>query len=98
MSRFLIPLVAITLAGCSSMGTPPEPEIQIQKVVVEKPVSCVPNNVGPPPAYPDTDEALLGAADASVRYMLMSAGRLLRVARLGEVEPVVETCRGAADE
>ncbi len=84
MRHFVIPILAMGLAGCASMRTPPEPEVEIQKVAIEKAVSCVPDNIGNPPVYPDSDAALLEAADASVRYMLMTAGRLLRIARLGE--------------
>lgn len=89
----ILPLLA--LAACAH-GPAPEPEIRIQEVIVERPVACVPANLGKTPDYPDTDAALAGASDAAARYALLWAGRLLRAARAAEVESVVSKCREAA--
>lgn len=95
MNRFLPATALLALAACAA-GPRPEPEVRIQEVYVEKPVTCVPGNLGEAPTYPDSDDALRRAADAAERYALLWAGRLLRAARLGEVEPVVTECRNAA--
>ena len=83
----LLPL--ILLAGCAT----PEPTVRI--VTVLKPVSvpCTPATLGGAPLYPDTDEALRSAIDAAERYRLLFVGRVLRDARLGELEPVILNCR-----
>jgi hypothetical protein len=62
-------------------------------VVVPKAVKCVPDDVGPPPAYPDSDSALLQAGGAADRYQLMAAGRILRQQRLQKLEDAVKRCR-----
>jgi len=62
-------------------------------VFVPRPVKCVPEELGPPPAYPDSDAALRDAGGAADRYQLLAAGRILRERRLAELEKVVEGCR-----
>jgi hypothetical protein len=64
--------------------------------VVRVPVRCVPDDLGPAPAYPDSDAALRDAGGAADRYQLLAAGRLLRDARLKKLEDVVRHCRTAA--
>lgn len=86
----LLPLVAL-LSAC---GGKPEPIVRTVTVIKPVAVSCTPATLSPPPEYPDTDEALRNAADAAERYMLVAAGRMLRDARLGELEPVIQNCRG----
>lgn len=76
---------AIGLVGCGDSKPP--------VAFIPTPVSCVPESLGAPPAYPDTDEALRAAPTADRRYQLILAGRELRIARAGEVEPVVAGCR-----
>jgi hypothetical protein len=56
----------------------------------------VPEDIGPPPAYPDSDAALRDAGGAADRYQLLAAGRLLREQRLQRLEEVVKRCRNAA--
>lgn len=87
-------LTLLALGACTT--TIPEPEVRIQEVVVERPIACVPTNLAAPPSYPDTDEALRSASGPDARYALLWAGRLLRLARAGETEPVIEKCREAA--
>lgn len=95
MSKLLpVAVLAIAVSACATSRTPPpEPIIKTVEVVVPgPPVPCVPKELGPPPAYVDTDDALIAAPDAAARYQLLYAGRLQRIGRLGEVEPVVESC------
>lgn len=68
---------------------PPQPRV----VRPEPPRSCVPRNLGPPPRYPDTDQALRAAPGAADRYQLLAAGRLLRQRRLDDLERVIAACR-----
>ena len=66
------------------------------RVRVPTPVKCVPDELGPPPVYPDTDEAMKAAGGAADRYQLLAAGRILRDERLAKLEEVVKKCRQAA--
>lgn len=88
-------LILLSLGACTH-GPASQPEVRIQEVVVERPIACVPDNLKSEPGYPDTDAALAAARDASARYILLWAGRLLRTARASEVEPVISKCREAA--
>jgi hypothetical protein len=65
-------------------------------VIVPRPVKCVPEELGPPPTYPDSDTALREAGGAADRYQLLAAGRILRQQRLQKLEDVVRRCRNAA--
>lgn len=91
MNKLILPLL-LAISACAT--TPPSrPEPQIVTVEVPVPVAqpCVPETLASPPTYPDTDAAL-AAASGPVRLQLLWAGRVLRMARLGEVEPVVAAC------
>lgn len=90
-----VPLLGIVLVACGTTGQPPKPQPVIKTVEVLVPVakSCVPKNLAAPPVYVDSDEALKAAKGPAERYLLMAAGRLQRIARLGEVEPTIEICR-----
>ena len=81
---------ALSLAACA---TAPEPVIRTVEIKVPVRQSCVPQNLGSAPTYIDTDDALRAARDPAERYRLVIAGRQQRSARLGEVEPVIQTCR-----
>jgi hypothetical protein len=103
-------LAALGLAGCVTRGplapaappraaaTPPAPTPtpKLVRPVAPKPVKCVPDDLGPPPAYPDSDTALRDAGGAADRYQLLAAGRILRTQRLMRLEEVVKRCRNAA--
>lgn len=80
------------LAACGTTKAP-EPVIRTIEVKVPVPVTCVPSNLGPAPTYPDTDHALRAAPSAPERYQLLAAGRLLRIQRQSETEPVIAGCR-----
>jgi hypothetical protein len=56
----------------------------------------VPQDLGPPPAYPDSEAALRDAGGAADRYQLLAAGRILRAERLAKLEEVVRRCRKAS--
>ena len=83
----------LILSGCATTSHGPVEPIVIQhEVDVPVTIACVPKTLAPAPEYPDTDQALKAAADAAVRYQLVTAGRALRMARLGELEPIVVGC------
>jgi hypothetical protein len=68
---------------------------KVVRVIVAKPLKCVPDDIGPPPAYPDTDAALRDAGGAADRYQLIAAGRILRQQRLQKLEDAIRRCRAA---
>jgi hypothetical protein len=89
-------LIALA-AGLAACGHTPrlEPVIDTVEVQIPIPVPCVSDATPDRPAgYADTDAALLAAPDMAARYRLLIAGRDQRDARLAEIEPVVEGCRG----
>jgi hypothetical protein len=100
-------LGAASLAGCATLDKAPpaaarepppavSPVTRTVRIYVPRPVKCVPEDLGPPPAYPDSDEALRRAGGAADRYQLLAAGRILREERLRRLEEVVSRCRKAA--
>lgn len=84
-----VAISAILISGCAATG---EPEVRTVTVKVPVQVACLPSNLKPAPAYPDTVEALRSAVDAAERYLLLFAGHELREARLNELETVVKGC------
>jgi hypothetical protein len=90
MIRLAVACLALTLTACA---TTPEPIIRTVEVKVPVLVSCVPADFPPPPEYPDTPEALDAAPEPAEGLSLIGQGRLLRLARLMEVEAVVDACR-----
>ena len=91
MRPYFVAFASLVLVGCG--GKQVEPEIRIVEVPVSVPVSCVPKNFPAKPMYPDSDDALKAAPDAAARYGLIAAGRVLRIQREAEVEPVLAGCR-----
>lgn len=83
--------LALALAGCESV--PKEPVVRTVEVKVPVAAACVPESFPKPPEYPDSDKALKAAPSGAERYQLIQAGRILRVQRAAEVEPMVEACR-----
>jgi hypothetical protein len=79
-------LACLALAGCASST----PAIQIREVDVPTPVHCKPN-LGPEPAYPDTDDALK-AADLFGSVKLLLEGRLMRIQRDAEKSAALTAC------
>lgn len=91
MMRSLFLLTLLPLAGCKTVERE-RPIVTTIQVPVPVAAPCVPASLGAAPAYPDTDDALVAAPDAAVRYQLMGAGRKLRTGRLNELETVVAGC------
>lgn len=60
------------------------------------PVTCVPDKLGDPLPYPDTEAALKGAVNHEGRVKLLMIGRKMKDYRLSEVEPVISGCRQKA--
>jgi hypothetical protein len=83
--------VALALAGCAS--DPKEPVVRTVEVKVPVAVACVPEGFPKAPEYPDSDKALKAAPGGAERYQLIQAGRILRVQRAAETEPMIEGCR-----
>jgi hypothetical protein len=93
--RKIITLLAFALAGCGT-PQPTEPTIVTHDVNMPVSVACVPDNLGEIPNYVDADAALKSAPDAAARYQLLGVGRGQRIARLNELEIVIEGCRKSA--
>lgn len=97
MIKLLAPLLlCVAVAGCTTMPTP-EPVVETIEVAVPVPVSCVPDALGEPEVYSDTDEALVAAEDGAERYRLLTIGRSQKNDRLDELEAVVHGCREVVD-
>lgn len=78
--------LCFAVTGCATPG----PKV----VDVPVAVRCDPK-LKPKPVYPDTDEALQQAPDIFAATQLYVAGRLLRIAREGELEAALTGCTGA---
>ncbi len=98
MIKLLAPLLlCVAVTGCAITATP-EPIVETIEVAVPVPVSCVPETLGEPEVYSDTDEALVTADDGAERYRLLAIGRSQRNDRLGVLEAVVRGCREIGDD
>lgn len=93
MSRLAMLIVSgLVVASCAGVPKPPpEPVVQIVEVKVPVPVRCVPD-LGPEPAYADTNEAL-AAADIFEAVKLLLAGREQRIARDRVKSAGLDGCR-----
>jgi hypothetical protein len=76
-------------AACASA---PE-RLTVREVDVPTPTACAPK-IGPAPDYPDTDAALAVAPGLFERVQRLLAGRLLRIAREGELTAALGACEG----
>lgn len=85
----LWPLLTAGSCATTSGGPPPAP----REVRVVVPVKCNPQ-IGPEPVYPDTDAALRAAPSWFERLKMVAAGRVLRIAREGELKAALDACRG----
>lgn len=96
MMRFATLAAALlVLSGCGEehpAKTPP-PIITTVEVAVPVAVKCIPETLGADPDFPDTDAALLSAEDAAARYLLLIAGRPIRIARIAELNAAITGCR-----
>lgn len=89
MTRALVILAALALAGCASH---PKPLTTLTALVPIK-EACVPADFPPAPAGYADDHPPQGAAHLVDRFRLGAAANAARKARLAVVEPVVEHCR-----
>lgn len=80
------------LTACAAPKTP-EPIVVTRDLLKPVSVTCVPATLTAAPEYPDTDQALLAASGADRRYLMLIAGRLLRIQRLSQLEIVVRECQ-----
>lgn len=84
---------SFALAGCMTAERA-EPEIRIQRVVVEKPVPCgALDELGAEPVYPDTDDAINSAEGIGPLAQLYRIGRAMRQARLTEYMIARDVCQ-----
>lgn len=88
--RRLAPLAALPLI-LTACATAPEPRIITRTVEVPVSVPCAVSVTEP--AYVDTDEALAGAGSVYDLAKLYRAGRLQRLAALGEYRAAVAGCK-----
>jgi len=95
--RLLFTAALWPLLTAGMCATTPEPTIRTVEVKVPVPVPCK-VDVGPEPAYPDTDEALrrrdgeTPTAHVVRTTPLLVAGRMLRIARDIEKSAALEAC------
>lgn len=89
MKAVMVVLAALALTACATDDAPKP----ITTITVKIPVNvpCVPN-IGPAPAYPDTDAAVKAAPDLFARVKLIVAGRVLRIQREAELNAAIEGC------
>lgn len=87
-------LSATALAGCATVPKEPsEPLVRTVEVKVAQPVPCPAlAQLGPEPAYPDTDAAIIAAPSAGARAKLYVSGRLMRIQRLAEYSAAALAC------
>lgn len=88
MKRLIIAL-ALLVSACGTV-TPP---VRTVEVKIPVPVTCVPKDLPPPPAYPATKLSDLAAMTPDQRYVTAVAWLKLALQRLGETEPVITACR-----
>jgi hypothetical protein len=89
--EIFVVLFASCLTACAT--TPADPRIVVKEVPTAVPVACKPN-LPPAPIYPDTAEALAASTDIFTGVQLLIAGRLLRIAREGQLKAAVAGCAG----
>jgi hypothetical protein len=82
-------LVLFFLAGCASK--PSEPQIITKEVRVPVPVFCN-VDIGPSVVFPDAGEAMANVPDVFTGTKYLKAGRVLRDARIRELEAALEAC------
>ena len=83
-------IVSLSLSACATTR-PPEPRIVTQEVRIAVPTPC--NAQVERPTFPDTHDALQGAADVDRAVRLLGAGRALRDAYIAALEGALAACR-----
>jgi hypothetical protein len=88
--RNLVFLAALALPACA---TTVAPQPIVRTVTVNVPVPCPALvELGPEPAYVDTDNALRAAPDLFSRVKLLLQGRLTKTARLAQYAAAKASC------
>lgn len=90
----LVFLAIFALNACAATAS--EPQVKVVTADLAAPVSCIPKDYPPAPAYTDTLKALSLADDFAARYQLLAANHGLRVAREALDEQTIDACRKAA--
>jgi len=85
--------ICLALSACGAATPPPEPQIVIREVKVPTPIPCKAlADLGPEPAYSDSDTALAAASGVGELAKLYAKGRLERIKRLGEYAAAKTAC------
>ena len=84
--------IAVLVAACGSEPKP-EPVVQIQQVGMPVTTSCVPDNLGVRPAFPDSLEAIQATTEPAELEKLLYAGIKVRDRWIADLETVVTNCR-----
>lgn len=92
--KLAILAMLVALGGCATTSEPSEPRVETVTVKVPVPVPCPAlEELGPEPAYPDTDGALEQAETIGILAQLYRVGRALRVQRLAEYKAARAGCQ-----
>jgi len=92
MNRLFI-VAALLLSGCATTKPEVEPVIVTKEVLVPVAVPCQAlKDLGPEPKYPDEDAAVLAQESLYDRVLLITRGRLMRIARLAEFTAAKASC------
>ena len=83
--RMYIMVPALLLVACAQVP------LKVVNVPVATPVYCHPD-LGPEPAYPDTDAALQATPDIFEAVKLLLKGRLMRIQRDAEKSSALQAC------
>lgn len=82
----ILGLIGLFLIGCATM-----PHVVNVPVAVVVPCKAA-QDLGPDPAYPDTDDALKTAPDVFEAAKLLLEGRLMRIQRDAEKTAALNAC------
>lgn len=86
-------LAALVATGCATTDLDPEPQIEVQTVLVPDPQPCPAlAELGEEPIYADTDAAIRAAPNPAARAKLYVEGRAQRIKRLAEYYAAKVSC------
>lgn len=95
MKASAVTIAALALAACQT--TPPEPIVRTVEVHIPVAVPCDTSDLGPRPAYPDTEERLESTDNIFAGVAILKAGRALRIRRELELEAALAACAGPVE-